>query len=359
MHSTSAPSEINAVLYDGQTAIAHPVRVEFADDGLVLYRQTCEPERLFLASLRLGDTSPGRTVLRHVEKTGWRLILSDDLPDDWGRALVKAGRPSKRKIAIWTCAGASTIALLVGLYFSGDAILERLAPLVPHSVTDPIGRQVVHMFAGESQCRGTGGQMALRSLVAKLQPDEEFAEPVKVYVVDSPVVNALAAPGGHVLIFSQLIKEAESPDEVAGVLAHELGHVQHRHATQGLIRHFGVSLILQAVGGDFGALADMTLVLNRTRRAESQADAWAVERLRHGGISTAGLVSFFSRHAKGGDSAKHSDFERALERLNDYASTHPSSKARAALFQSAELPPDQLRPALTDAEWQALRAICK
>ncbi len=67
---------------------------------------------------------------------------------------------------------------------------------------------------------------------------------LEILVLDSPVVNALAFPGGLIVVYSGLIERLESPEEMAAVLAHELGHVVHRDAMKNLIRQIGLSTLL-------------------------------------------------------------------------------------------------------------------
>lgn len=357
MPSTSAPSEVDAVLYDGETATPHPARLSFEPGGLWV-RRGDQAERLATAELRLGDRMPGRSVLRHAIRPGWRLTVAGELPPDWQRALVRAARPSRDRIAIWTAAGTTLIGALALLYVNGGIVLERLAPLVPRAVTVPIGQQVAAIFAQDGRCEVPAGRAALDKLVAQLRPQAGFIEPVTVQVVDSPTVNAMAVPGGQVLVFSQLIDEASGPDELAGVLAHELGHVQRRHPTQALVRHFGVSIFLSSMGGDIAAAADLALLLNHTRTAERQADAWAIERLHQARISTAGIAAFFARHAEKKAQAAKTQTERALRTMGDYMATHPPSAERMALFRAADLSAAAPRPALAADEWRALRGIC-
>ena len=69
--------------------------------------------------------------------------------------------------------------------------------------------------------------------LTKALPSNPYA--FRVSVVDSPVVNAFAAPGGYIVIYKGLLKYTKSPEELAGVLAHEIEHVIHRHVTRMLL----------------------------------------------------------------------------------------------------------------------------
>jgi predicted Zn-dependent protease len=159
---------------------------------------------------------------------------------------------------------------------------------------------------------------------------------VEIAVLDDDhTVNAFALPGGHVFILSGLLKKAESPDEVAGVLAHELGHVVLRHHLRTAMRSLGVGAVASAVLGDTGGLAALLasgsgqlVDLAFSRDQESEADEFAVELAAKAGFDPLAVghllermeepgapPSFLRTHPSGPDR------RRALEKL---ARKHPS-----------------------------------
>jgi predicted Zn-dependent protease len=102
-------------------------------------------------------------------------------------------------------------------------------------------------------------------------------------VLEGDTVNAFALPGGHVFIYTGLLKQSQSPDEVAGVLAHELGHVVLRHHLRSALRSLGVGAVASALVGDSSGLAALLaagsselLDLAFSRDQEAAADAFAV-----------------------------------------------------------------------------------
>src|SRR6185369_7835860 len=110
------------------------------------------------------------------------------------------------------------------------------------------------------------------------------AEGLDVAVLEDETVNAFALPGGHVFVLTGLLKKSQSPDEVAGVLAHELGHVVLRHHLRTAMRSLGVGAAASVVLGDTGGLAALLasgsgqpLDLAFSRDQESEADEFAVE----------------------------------------------------------------------------------
>ena len=90
-------------------------------------------------------------------------------------------------------------------------------------------------------CNGPGGQAALDALVRKI---DQGKPAVRVHVANIGMVNAVALPGGNIVLFRGLLQEAKSPDEIAGVLGHEIGHVRKRHVVRALMRQAGLSVLL-------------------------------------------------------------------------------------------------------------------
>jgi predicted Zn-dependent protease len=171
-----------------------------------------------------------------------------------------------------------------------------------------------------------------------------------VRVANIPDTNAFTFPGGQVIILDGLLRKAEGPDEVAGVLAHEFGHVQKRHANQALIRHFGLDVFLQGLGGSLGSVAATGLFLTNSRDAEREADAEAIAMLHDAGVSTLGTARFFARmEGKAGGKTGG---------LATLAATHPSDVSREGNFKAAAVG-RRTTPALSAGEWRALQAICQ
>ena len=197
---------------------------------------------------------------------------------------------------------------------------------------------------------------ALRLLTNRIAPPDTLPIPLTVQVIESETVNAFALPGGQVVLFEGLIKKATSPEEVAGVLAHEIGHVEHRHALRRMVRAAGVGFLASMLSG--GVVSDFSqqlVVLDFSREMEAQADEAALEALSDAGIAAGGFADFFDRLAEENDEDNSFFGGDAFESL---LATHPISTDRSARIR-AHPTPLNVSPALSDADWQALRNICK
>jgi beta-barrel assembly-enhancing protease len=187
-----------------------------------------------------------------------------------------------------------------------------------------------------------------RKLVQKLYPlvagDNEL--PITIEVLPGKTVNAYATLGGRIYIFDGLLKHAQSAEELAGVLAHELEHVRNRHIIQGVaVNLFTSGALSIVVPGDHmdSYLAFMLLTLKFTRQQEHEADVAGLERLRMARVDAAGFQNFFAR-------AKNSPSGMQI------ISSHPGNEERAALAAQARGYP--VEPIMDPAEWAELQKIC-
>ena len=184
----------------------------------------------------------------------------------------------------WSAAAVCSIVAVVlyGIPFAAD----RLAPLVPMSVENRIGEAVdkqVRVMLGGKTCDGAAGRAAFVSMVDKIRRAAGIETPLDAAVLSSSVPNAFALPGGKVYLLDGLLQKARNPDEVAGVIAHELGHVHHRDNLRKIIQEGGTSFLVGLLLGDvIGATAVIfaarsVLDASYSREAEQRADAFAVE----------------------------------------------------------------------------------
>jgi len=138
-------------------------------------------------------------------------------------------------------------------------------------------------------------------------------------------INAFTIPGGNIYIFAGLIEESESPEEVAAVLAHEIGHAEKRHVVQKLIKEFSLGALVAILsGGDPSVLMDVLQQVIGTsfdREQEEEADDFALTLLEQAQINPKNLAVFFDRLNKKGLS-----YDKNLELIM----THPHNDKRMA-----------------------------
>ncbi len=229
---------------------------------------------------------------------------------------------------------------------------RAIAGLLPDGVRQSIGRSVVEQFKAKGAvCNAPAGRQALNGLMARLLGREPSAALFTVTVVNLPFSNAFATAGGQIVITGRMIATAQSPDEVAGVLAHEIGHGIERHPDAGLVRALGLSFLLELFSGDSGMLGGITLHVLQTgyiRQDELAADQQALRLLKQAAISQNGLENFFARNA--------TKNKAKILQAFDFLRTHPYPRQRLAVVRRSQ--PYPATASLDDKEWQALRKIC-
>jgi predicted Zn-dependent protease len=175
-------------------------------------------------------------------------------------------------------------------------------------------------------------------------------------VVNDPAVNALAVPGGTIIVFRGLLDKTRSPEELAGVLAHEVQHILQRHATRALLQQLSMKVLLAAAVGDAKGLsyglegARILGMLRYSRQYEDEADAEAIRLLVACGIDPRGLAAFFE--------AIQADREASLK-IPAYLSTHPDMEGRIQRLRTlaAEAPAPRTR-LLPGYDWRDMHNIC-
>lgn len=345
----SAPSEIEAPVwhYDGVSAVRRTADMVLRDGGFALVGHGLADEVHVFADLTpLG--SPGGFLQFGLKKRpGWRIGFLDAPPPGLAAHLPRARGYGGLidRIGLWPAVigFAALSAVVVFAVLSAPSVI---AAMIPRSVEAKMGSLMVGDF-GERACATPQGDAALSALTRRMG----VASDVDVRVIDVPMVNAVTLPGGHVVLFSGLIQRAGSPDEVAGVLAHELGHVEHRDVLESLVRQFGLSVVLGGLDGNVGGYTNALLSASYSRGAESRADGYAIDALDTANVSPRATADFFKQLSKSELKVK------GAATLMNYLASHPMSADREKRF-AASAKGRAYTPALDPQQWQALRNIC-
>lgn len=338
--------------HDGRTARARTLDLVVVDGRLSGTEADGESLDWPLADISAEPLADGRVRLSARGREG-RLIVAGE---DW--AALNGGRRNERKewrlVAVLAASGAAFAALV---FLGIPAASGPLSRATPASLETSIGRNIESQITLVLRsCEGSeAGAAQLQALGDDLSLAASAQFPIRVKAVEAPIVNAFALPGGVILVTDDLIEGAEGPDELAGVLAHEVAHVERRHVMRSVWRSMGIGLILDAVlGGGTGAGQQAVLLASSisdqrfSRSLEAEADDRALEILAARRISSAGLAVFFDRMAdkKASQSARD---------VAEWFATHPDSGRRAAHVRAAARPG---RPAMTPQAWDELKAVC-
>jgi len=253
----------------------------------------------------------------------------------------------------------AVVGILVALYvWVLPALAARVADRIPIEWEEQLGSGLVEAIApADMRCTDSTRVEALERIVSRLVDSSDVGGyEFRLTIVDDTLVNALAAPGGYVVVFQGLLEQAETPEVVAGVLAHEIQHVVQRHGTSAVLKDLPMILAATVIsGGDetAGSLLAATAALGslRYRRGdEAEADREGLAMLRSARVSPDGMIGFFGTLA---------EIEGETSPLATYLSTHPRSEDRMeALRALAAERPYAAEPLLPDVDWSQVRAPC-
>jgi Zn-dependent protease with chaperone function len=338
--------------FDGKTAIALPVSATLEsgtlDGGMLILRgpDGTQAAAWPVRSVERCDGGHDADSATLRLKGGTARVRLDDaaLLDALRAAGAAIGRQTRWGARGWGVMVLGLVASVAGAALLLDRLPELLAPLVPHGLESAWSNNAEAVFLTAARpCSGQPGLLALQGVVHRLAAAAGVSPPPEVTVLDTPMVNAFTLPDGRILLLRGLIDTAGDGDEVAGVLAHEMGHVQHHDATREMLRRIGLSMVARSLGWG-GNLASELTGLSYGRQAEARADDAALVTLSRAGLRADGLGRFMARlQVTGGDGD-----------LPAFLSDHPGTESRAARLRR----PATGAPAFDDAGWQALRLAC-
>lgn len=171
-----------------------------------------------------------------------------------------------------------------------------------------------------------------------------------VWVVKESDINAYTLPGGYILVNSGLIEFSDSPEEVASVIAHELGHVEHRHVVNRLIKEFGLTIVFSVLsGGDPVLLSEISrsLLSNMfNRKQEEEADEFSWKLMVDAELDPRVLATFFRKLKD-----EYPDVPEEME----FMSTHPHHNARIRATLEKSLP-DSFVARPYELDWSRVKA---
>ena len=292
---------------------------------------------------------PDGGLIQHARAAEW---------DDWAQASgLRQGR-----VVGWMQSWRATLAAAVGtVVFLAAAwvwgvpwVSTAVTALVPEHIEEEIGdaawNQLSAVFLEDSElpeAQQARLQQQFAELVERAHPAGDLPPwQLDFRRSDARGANAFALPGGRIVMTDDLVQMMEDqPDAILGVLAHELGHVQHRHGLDLMVRASLVSALVGVVLGDAsGFLATVPATLatqSYSRDAEREADDYAARTLHQGGLDPAVMALFFERvmEEEGADAPASDNAEPAeASEDRDFSlpiaiSSHPDHAERIAFFR--------------------------
>jgi predicted Zn-dependent protease len=351
--------------FDGDRPVSEEVSLHIANQNLQIGLD--DGDTLFwpLKDIRVLPDMAGKQgfVLRLTTDPLARLFVTDgSLIAQLPNATRHAPPKGRGKLALWALAAVAAVAVQILVLV--PLLADRLAVFIPPSGERALGEATFEQIRQAlvetgvdplAVCENPDGVGALSQMTAALSAGDDAPKDLSVFVLDHEMVNAFALPGGYVVLFRGLIDQAETPDEVAAVLAHEIGHVVSRDPTRHALRSAGSIGVLGLLFGDFAGgtvvlfLTERLISAKYSQQAETDADTFAYARLEGANVSPAALGSMFERLRE-----KHGDGNQ----LVSHFLSHPSLSERIENARTAADPSRDFAPVLNDAQWSALKAIC-
>lgn len=358
--------EWKGVYYDGESAKKHPVLVRVGASGLRLVKRDGSEVHWAYAELRQTQGAYRNEHVRLerggelgealvVTEPGFLAAVREVAPD----AGLSGPRSRTATLTLVASAAAGTVAVAAGMYLWGiPAIAHAAAMSIPTAWEDQLGAAVVTQLVPEDdRCSDPASRQAVERIVETLVAGRKSPYRYRVTVSKSEEVNAFAAPGGHVVVCRGLLEKTRRPEELAGVLAHEIQHVEQRHGTKAIFRELSLSLIVASMTGDAGSLAQIIDSAGKLgslgfqRRDEEEADREGMRMMLDARLDPQGMVSAFKMLQQEG-----ADMPRGLSYLSSHPSTADRIAALSAIASGAAHPP---RPIRLERAWREVNRPCE
>jgi predicted Zn-dependent protease len=342
----------SAVLHEAECELG-PAHVTIVENGRTHVWEYDEIAR--------ADDNNGRITLRLKPDNGARLYL-DAMHEDVLRAASAQlttpraqgveGRATLAAVivAAWSLAGT----FLIGVPLLADPISRALPDRYRAQIADISWSQV---DAFTSHCDDADAATQIVNDVAyRLMEASNVAgrDSIWITIADADFPNAFALPDNSIIVTDELIGMAEHPDELTGVLAHEIAHIEHNHIMKNVIRQIGAGIFFDVVFGGAGAgqavaIASVNLAsLRYSRDDETDADLRGLDYLDNANIDTGGLARLFAAFE-----------EYAADRGGDIPtllSSHPASAERSEAARARSR--TGLAPSMTPREWRIVQQAC-
>jgi Zn-dependent protease with chaperone function len=352
--------------FDGVTAKRHWVEILLTptgikitrEDGAVLfwpYEETAQTQGYYAGEpVRLESGKDPVTSLV-IPDSEFLLALRKIAPEHSGsfhNPRTRKRRPLRIAVGLLSAAAAGAVIYLWGIPAVAGIAADRVPPAWEEKLGEAVSRKLAEEF---KECRAPLARDPIERILKRL----DSAAPTHPYnfqigLVKGTAINALAAPGGHIIIFTGLLEATESAEELAGVLAHEMVHIIEKHSLKSIFQNLTTYVFLSLIFGDASVVTDVVHTLGNlsySRAYEKEADLMGIELLIEARIDPSGMVDFFETINK-----KTGGGKEAFR----YVSTHPltTERIRDLEKRAKELTPAP-GPLLPGLAWQEVAKACK
>lgn len=303
-------------------------------------------------TIEIGGASDRIVFFRHPLVKDWTFYTSDRrvLEDPYLKehpeltAQVKQVKQKRQKHFVYI---ALAFLLVIGipslLIFRMDWVSKQIAHHIPAEWEADLGESTMKQYTvSHEMLDKKETEQLLKPLVDPLlQQLSDSPYTYRFHIAHDATMNAFALPGGYIVIHSQLILEADNAEELLGVLAHEIIHVEEQHGIRNVIGAAGIYTVISAFFGDLSGIfatvagaAPFLLNQSYSRDFERESDKKGFELLVAANIDPRGLASFFEKlmekEKKMLEDIEDENTRGAIEKAMGFLSTHPATDERVA-----------------------------
>ncbi|HHJ38300.1 MAG: hypothetical protein AXA67_13805 [Methylothermaceae bacteria B42] len=333
---------LHGYYYDGKTSYAVPATLEIQREGFALLQANGEQQRFPLKKVRISSRL-GRTPRNFYFPGGSKFeTVENDIVD---QALADFGMHGKQrwlhkmesKLGYVILFAILTLAITFGFVRYGMPVLANMAAFsLPASTSAALGKGALDLMdkalLEPSQLELDTRrrlQKHFQALVAEQSEDYPFQ---LLFRHGAKIgANAFALPSGTIVMTDELVKLADNDEQLLAVMAHEIGHVIHRHALRRVIQNSFLALMIILVTGDLSssssliaALPTLLVEAQYSQAFEIEADQFATRYLCSHGLGTEPFENILKKLGQ----SHHSQ-------IPDYLSSHPATEKRIAALENA------------------------
>jgi Zn-dependent protease with chaperone function len=369
--------QFSGELLDGTSTTAVPVTIELTEEGLSLlfsdgktqiwpYQHICDIQQTAngFSCLRNQDSSVSDYVKHQICFTDESLFREIQKRSLATKPVLQKAYKQFWTLSVWKIL-LVTIILLGSFFYLFSRVLLKVYLITPCSYDIHLGNNIdstiTHVF---EQCKSPELDTFLQKALKQLsQPDDKF--PHRVIVLNDSTKNAISIPGGTIYLFRGLLESSSGPDEILGVLGHEISHAEKRHSVRQIFQSMGVYYMSKlfigvAVDGfdmmqgleETLEMSSILFTLRYSRDFEREADSLSIERLHKARLKVGPLDSLLTRITPA---------PRYRDRLFAIFSTHPLPKERSERFSAARqheiFEPDTLFN-IERKKWDEIKKCC-
>lgn len=354
--STSPPSEvtIEGQFYSGRNSSRQSAVLRSAGGVIILdageARMQLSPGDVEIAP-RIGNTPrylhvPGDGVFETEDNNGVDQLARQS----------RHGRGNRLLHQLENHLGLILVAVVITIATTGAAFVwgvpwaaRAVANALPDSVAEQVGESTLSTLDGTWLEPSRLSEQRQRALMADFQPflTTVSGQSINVIFRSSPAIgaNAMALPDGTLIFTDDLVNLARDNKELTAILAHEIGHVAHRHGMTGMVQSSLTFWLIVMMTGDLSAFSDATVVvpavlmsLSYSRDMEREADTYALKTLEENGIDPIHFANIMERLMTSRSNREASETEEGSSRwdaLRDMLSSHPETGERIERFKQS------------------------